>query len=80
MIYNYGRACAVEWKRLAFALKSYRIGYIGIPSNLPFLRNLCGSTYIEFFHTCDEIEVLKRKLTLKYMCLFPIFIKYKVHR
>ena len=33
--------CAFVRKRLLCALKSFKIGFIGVPSNI-FLRNLCS--------------------------------------
>ena len=35
-IYIQGMICVVEWKRSLCALKSFKIGFIGLPSNIPF--------------------------------------------
>ena len=51
--------CAVGCKRSFCALKPFKIGYIGVPTNIPFfLRNLCGQAFLMFFfHKLDDSQM-----------------------
>ena len=51
---SYEKAGGIEWKRSFSALKIFKIGFIGVPSNIPFFWEICVvnlSWY--FFHKWD---------------------------
>ena len=39
----------VEWKRSFSALKSFKIGFIWLPLNIPFLEKSVWLTYLDIF-------------------------------
>ena len=62
IICMYGMICDVERKPSFCALKSFKVGFIGVRSNVPFFRKICVvklSCYFFFSHVGLKSDVWK---------------------
>ena len=69
-----GMIFSIEWKRSFWALKSFKIGYKGLPSNIPFfLRNLCGQPLLILFSLMGRTSHVWKTASFLSSCLPGFF-------
>ena len=62
--------CADEWNRLFSALEIFKIGFIGVPSNITFFRESVWLTCLDIYS--------RVRLKSCVLCLFypPVFVDF----
>ena len=65
---------AVEWKRLFSALEIFKIGFIGVCSNIPFSERFSWLTCVDIFFTSGT-KVMCVENSVFYP---PVFVNFSI--